>query len=164
MPVFTHEGCAACTAAHEENILQVPARPRISIVFGPQSKDSMECIISKSQRTPCVIEDAVYTGAPTCTNQPAILRLVKERHQIDENQEPKSNKESLFHLIGHVNGVSVHDPSEPSCCKKPGMLVSMKIPQRSTIWKTRSKGSQKKKSPSLGRTRGLRSRLPGPQM
>ena len=52
-------------------------------------------------------EDTIInTGAASIsTNQPAIL--VKEQQSNSTNQEPKS-KELLFHLIGHVNGVSVH--------------------------------------------------------
>jgi hypothetical protein len=65
---------------------------------------------SKSLSTPPVIEEdtSINAGAATCstgTNQPAIL--AKEQQQSDTIQEPKS-KESLFHLIGHINGVSVH--------------------------------------------------------
>ena len=77
----------------------------------------MGCISSTSRKTPVIEEekkDTINAGAAsTCrttsssTNQPAI-QVAEEQHQSNStNQEPKS-KEALFHLIGHVNGVSVH--------------------------------------------------------
>jgi len=69
----------------------------------------MDCIISKSQKTPVIDEDTINAGEASSTNQPAILRVgsTKYLQQRDANQEPKS-KGSLFHLIDNINGVSVH--------------------------------------------------------
>jgi len=68
----------------------------------------MGIIISQLQKTPVMEEDDTINagGASNSTNQPAVLRVAKEQ-QSDAHQEPKS-KDPLFHLIGDVNGVSVH--------------------------------------------------------
>ena len=102
----------ACT-----DILQIDDLPfpndyfiRSFIHFWKQAQvQSMDCGMYnlKVTKTHGVIDEEtiINTGAAsTSTNQPAIL--AKEQ-QSDAIQEPKS-KELLLHLIGHVNGVSVH--------------------------------------------------------
>jgi hypothetical protein len=96
------------------NRLKTKYKSNCEIGLIPTHTVSMEYISSKSLKTPVIEEDinTINAGAATCrtsTDQPAIL--AKEQHQSDTNtahcQEPKS-KEAMFHLIGHVNGVSVH--------------------------------------------------------
>ena len=111
----------------------------------------MDCIISKSQKTPVIDEDTINAGEASSTNQPAILRVgsTKYLQQRDANQEPKS-KGSLFHLIDNINGVSVHylrnillqEVRDAGLDEDTATIYDMEDMRKSTHGIIRSKGAQ----------------------